>query len=207
MSNQHPIFVFRHGRTVWNAADRIQGALDSPLTEEGRAQAHALGLGLRDAMQVSGIAPADVTVVTSPLGRVRQTVEIACAAAGLDAAHCRIDARLREVTWGDWDGLTRAEIERRYPGALAERSDLKWHHLPPGGESYALAAPRIAQVLADLVGLAASGPVAAFSHGAVGRLLRGLYAGLAPDAITRLDEPQDAFFRLQAGAVSRIAAA
>lgn len=207
MNNPHPIFVFRHGRTEWNAADRIQGALDSPLTEQGRAQAHALGVGLRDTLRAAGIVPGDVMMVSSPLGRVRQTVEIACAAAGLDAARCRCDARLREVTWGEWDGLTRTEIERRWPGALAERNDLKWDHLPPGGESYAMAAPRAKAVLADLVALAARGPIAAFSHGAVGRLLRGAYAGLPPDDITRLDEPQDAFFRLQAGIVTRIAAA
>jgi probable phosphoglycerate mutase len=207
MNHGHPIFVFRHGRTEWNALDRIQGALDSPLTAQGRAQAEALGLGLRVALRAAGIAPAGVVVVASPLGRVRQTVELACAAAGLDAAQCRHDARLREVTWGDWDGLTRSEIEQRWPGALAERNDLKWDHLPPGGESYAMAMPRVQAALADLVALAVQAPVAAFSHGAVGRLLRGAYAGLPTDDITRLDEPQDAFFRLQAGAVTRIAAA
>jgi len=206
MNNPHPIYLFRHGRTEWNAIERIQGALDSSLTGHGRAQARALGATLRDELYVAGIAMQDVAVVSSPLGRVRQTVAIACAAAGIDLAVCRFDDRWREVTWGDWDGMTRAEIERRSPGALGARSKLKWQHRPPGGESYAMAAPRATAALIDLVTLAATRPVAAFSHGAIGRLLRGTYAGLSPDEIVTLDEPQDAFFRLQAGTITRIAA-
>jgi probable phosphoglycerate mutase len=102
--------------------------------------------------------------------------------------------------------LTRTEIERRWPGALSARNDLKWEHQPPDGESYAMAAVRARSVLTELVSSAATRPVAAFSHGAVGRLLRGIYARLSPDEIVWLDEPQDAYFRLQAGAVTRIAA-
>jgi probable phosphoglycerate mutase len=206
MSNAQPIFLFRHGRTEWNAIERIQGALDSPLTVEGRAQARAVGTALRQELQAADIAPTAVAVFASPLGRVRQTVDIACAAAGIDGRDCRFDPRLREVTWGDWDGLTRAEIEQRAPGALAARNDLKWEHRPPGGESYAIAARRARAAMADLVTLAATRPVAVFSHGAIGRLLRGIYAGLVPDEIVQLDEPQDAFYRLQAGAMMRVAA-
>jgi probable phosphoglycerate mutase len=69
-----------------------------------------------------------------------------------------------------------------------------------------MAAVRARSVLTELVRSAATRPVAAFSHGAVGRLLRGIYARLSPDEIVWLDEPQDAYFRLQAGAVTRIAA-
>lgn len=206
MSNPHPIYVFRHGRTEWNTIERIQGALDSPLTAQGRTQARAVGAALRAELQRAGIAPRDVALFASPLGRVRQTVDLACAEAGIDVAQCRFDDRLREVTWGDWDGLTRPEIEQRQPGALARRDSLKWHHQPPGGESYAMAAPRAQAVLADLVTSAATRPVAAFSHGAIGRLLRGAYARLSPDEIVWLDEPQDAFFRLQSGTVTRIEA-
>jgi broad specificity phosphatase PhoE len=69
-----------------------------------------------------------------------------------------------------------------------------------------MAVPRAKAALSELVRLAATRPVAAFSHGAVGRLLRGSYANLPPEEIVWLDEPQDAFFRLQAGAVTRIVA-
>lgn len=206
MKNPHPVYIFRHGRTEWNATGRIQGALDSSLTEEGRRQAQALGGGLREELRVAGIVAKNVALFASPLGRVRQTVALACPAAGLDVCGCRFDERLREVTWGDWDGLTRTEIEERAPGALAARNDLKWEHQPPGGESYAMAAPRARSVLAELVRLAGARPVAAFSHGAIGRLLRGAYTQLSVEEIVGLDEPQDAFFRLQAGVVTRIAA-
>lgn len=199
--NAHPVFLFRHGETEWNASGRIQGRLDSPLTARGRAQARAMGLTLK---RIAGAACAEILLYASPLGRVRETVTLAAEAAGLDIAHCRFDATLAEVTWGEWDGMTRAEIDHRTPGAMAERERAKWRHLPPGGESYEAAARRVRPFLDAVVASAAQRPVALFSHGALGRVLRGLYMALPGEKIVDLDEPQDAFYRLQAGAVARI---
>jgi probable phosphoglycerate mutase len=202
--NAHPIFLFRHGETEWNSAGRIQGRLDSPLTARGRGQARAMGLALK---AVAGATCRDMVVYASPLGRVRETVTLAAEAAELDVAACRFDDTLREITWGAWDGMTRAEIDQRMPGAMAERERAKWAHQPPGGESYATAALRVRPFLDAVLADAAQRPVALFSHGAVGRVLRGLYMALPGEAIVLLDEPQDAFYRLQAGAVARIDAA
>lgn len=199
--NTHPVFLFRHGETEWNAAGRIQGRLDSPLTTRGRQQAHAMGLALK---ATAGAACAQILIYASPLGRVRETVTLAAEAAGIDAAGCRFEDRLREITWGQWDGMTRAEIDQRTPGAMAERERAKWHHLPPGGESYDAAARRVRPFLDAVLTSAAERPVALFSHGALGRLLRGLYLALPAEKIVNLDEPQDAFHRLQAGTVARI---
>ncbi len=201
--NAHPVFLFRHGETEWNSAGRIQGRLDSPLTARGRAQARAMGLALK---AIAGAACGEMLLYASPLGRVRETVTLAAEAAGLDIAACRFEDTLREITWGDWDGMTRAEIDQRTPGAMAERERAKWHHMPPGGESYEAAASRVQPFLQAVVASAAERPVALFSHGAVGRVLRGLYMALPGEKIVDLDEPQDAFYRLQAGAVARIAA-
>jgi broad specificity phosphatase PhoE len=202
--NAHPVFLFRHGETEWNAAGRIQGRLDSPLTARGRAQARAMGLALRS---TAGATCAEMLLYASPLGRVRETVTLAAESAGIDIAACRFDATLAEITWGAWDGMTRAEIDRRTPGAMAERERAKWHHLPPGGESYEAAARRVRPFLDAVLASAAERPVALFSHGAVGRVLRGLYMALPGERIVDLDEPQDAFYRLQAGAVARVDAA
>jgi probable phosphoglycerate mutase len=202
--NTHPVFLFRHGETEWNAVGRIQGRLNSPLTARGREQARAMGRALK---AIAGAACAEMLLYASPLGRVRETVTLAAEAAGLDIAACRFDATLAEITWGEWDGMTRAEIDRRTPGAMAERERAKWDHLPPGGESYQAAARRVQPFLDAVVAGAAERPVALFSHGAVGRVLRGLYMALPGERIVELDEPQDAFYRLQAGAVARIDAA
>lgn len=199
--NAHPIFLFRHGETEWNAQGRIQGRLDSPLTARGRAQARAMGAALR---AIAGTACAEMLLFASPLGRVRETVALAAEAAGLDIASCRFDPTLAEITWGEWDGMTRAEIDQRMPGSMAERERAKWDHQPPAGESYQAAALRVRPLLDAVLASAAERPVSLFSHGAVGRVLRGLYMALPGERIVELDEPQDAFYRLQAGAVARI---
>ncbi len=201
----HPIYLFRHGETVWNAEKRAQGHLDSPLTEAGRAQARAMGVELGRELTRAGYEPPTVIVRASPLGRVRETLAIAAEAAGLvhdDACH---DHRLREMSWGDWDGLNGAQIEAGWPGELALRRQNHWHYAPPNGENYVMAAERAQAALDDIVALAASKPVAVFAHGAIGRVMRGLFLRAPQADILAMDQPQDAFFRLHRGAVDRIA--
>lgn len=189
-----PIFLLRHGQTEWNAIGRIQGRLDSPLTPLGRRQAAALGTALRAALHGT-----DVDLRSSPLGRARETAAIVAGALGLAGTDIRIDERLRELSWGRWDGLTHAEIEAAAPGTLAARYADHWSHVPPEGESYAMGAVRLADLLADL--RERPRPVVLVSHGAVGRVIRGLFAGVPPDATVRLPEPQNAYHRLAGGRV------
>jgi probable phosphoglycerate mutase len=200
----HPIYLFRHGETVWNAEKRAQGHLDSPLTAAGRAQARAMGLALGHELARAGYEPPTVVVRSSPLGRVRETLAFAAEAAGLvhdDACH---DHRLREMSWGDWDGLNGVEIEARFPGQMATRLQDKWSYCPPNGENYFMAAARAQAALDDIVALAADKPVAVFAHGAIGRVLRGLFIRAPQADILAMDQPQDAFYRLHRGAAERI---
>ncbi|MBI3196085.1 MAG: histidine phosphatase family protein [Rhodospirillales bacterium] len=200
----HPVYLFRHGETVWNAERRAQGQLDSPLTAAGRAQAHAMGATLAEELRQAGYEPASVIVRASPLGRVRETLAIAAEAAGLAHDAGCFDHRLRELSWGDWDGLTGAEIEARWPGAMAARQLDRWNYPPPRGESYVMATARTQPALEEIVALAIERPVAVFAHGGIGRILRGLFLR-APDAeILTMDQPQDAFYRLYRGAAARI---
>ena len=203
-SVHHPIYLFRHGETVWNAEKRAQGHLDSPLTETGRAQARAMGLALGQELARAGYEPPAVVVRASPLGRVRATLALAAEAAGLshdDGCH---DHRLREMSWGDWDGLNGAEIEARWPGQMAARRQDHWNYCPPNGESYVMVATRARRALDDIVALAAGKPVAVFAHGGIGRVLRGLFIGATQADIVKMDQPQDAFYRLHRGAAERI---
>ncbi len=202
----HPIYLFRHGETVWNAEKRAQGYLDSPLTPAGEAQARAMGEGLAAELRAAGYAPRDVVVRASPLGRVRQTLAAAAGVASLTHDETCFDDRLREMSWGEWDGLNGAEIEARWPGAMAARRLDHWDYAPPGGENYVMAVERARPALRDIEALASGAPVAVFAHGAIGRVLRGLWLAAPATAILAMDQPQDAFFRLHDGALERIPA-
>ena len=196
------IYLVRHGETEWNREGRVQGHLNSPLTANGEAQARAVGEALRELIDGDGF-----DIVASPLERTRATARIIRRALGLDGAAIATDDRLREISWGDWDGLTFDEIEARDPGELARRRDDRWDHRPPGGESYAGTARRAADWLAgadSLAGADLARPLIAVSHGGIGRLLRGLYGNLPRDQTLALEQPQDAFHRLSDGQVGRI---
>ena len=201
----HPIYLFRHGETVWNAERRAQGFLDSPLTETGREQARAMGRALARELARAGYGPDVVVVRASPLGRVRETLTLAAAEAGLVHDEACHDPRLREMSWGDWDGFTITEIETRWPTEIAARRLDKWNYGPPKGENYVMATERAKPALADIVRLAVDRPVAVFAHGGIGRVLRGLFLGAPQDEILAMDQPQDAFYRLHKGAAERIA--
>src|SRR3984957_8197988 len=100
-----PLYILRHGETEWNRDRRFQGALDSPLTEKGRDQARRFGLALH--RRLGSVTP---VLVSSPLGRTVETMRLACAAAGWDAAQCRLDPDIQEVSLGEFDGLTRDDL-------------------------------------------------------------------------------------------------
>ncbi len=191
------IYLVRHGETVWNREGRMQGRLDSPLTDEGEVQARRIGETLRALIDHG----ASFDVVVSPLGRARRTAEIICKELGWDARACSTDDRLRELSLGEWDGLIQDEIEARFPGARRRRRENHWHHVPPGGESYEMVAARATDWLD---GIAPDRQLVVVAHGAVGRVLRGLYSGLSRVATVALDEPQDAIFGLHGGKIDRI---
>ena len=194
-----PIYLLRHGETLWNTMRRIQGHKDSPLTALGERQAAAMG-----ALLVELIAERDtIDIIASPLGRAAQTATIVARRLGLDPGGIRFDDRLMEMSWGVYDGHTRPEIAAKEPDFFRRRAADHWRFVPPGGESYAMTAARLRAWLAEQIG---HRPLIAVTHGASARILRGLYAGLSPDEIFAADEPQDAIFRLQHGNVQRIEA-
>ncbi len=75
--------------------------------------------------------------MSSPLVRARETMELMRATLGLEPAGYRVDARLAEIAFGEWEGLTYEDVLARDQDVVARRESDKWGFLPPGGESYA----------------------------------------------------------------------
>jgi probable phosphoglycerate mutase len=172
----HKILFIRHGETEFNAQGRLQGQRDIPLNPRGREQASAVGRSLmkqrRD--QITSLDAAGA-FVASPLMRARETIERARAAMQLASNGFRLDAELKELSFGVWEGLTWPEVRARDPKGLEARRADKWNFAPPRGESYATLAARIGGWLDDQ-----TGDRFVASHGGVARALMVLIGGLDP---------------------------
>lgn len=159
--SQPEVWLIRHGETQWSAAGRHTGRTDLELTEAGREAA----LQLRT--RVAGVTFG--AVVTSPLRRARET----CTLTGLgDRAEIVND--LHEWEYGDYEGLTTAEVRAARPGWSV------WRDGCPGGETADAVGARVDRVIARLRN--EDGPVAVFGHGHCLRVLGARWAGLPPQA-------------------------
>lgn len=133
------LIMLRHGQTEFNAGSRMQGQLDSELSELGRAQAIA-------AAEVLGKSQ-PLLIVSSDLHRAYDTAIKLGERTGLPI---RVDPRLRETHLGVWQGLTHTEVDAQAPGArLVWREDATW--APHGGESRVDVAARSVPLIAELV--------------------------------------------------------
>lgn len=176
------IYFIRHGETDWNAEARYQGQADIPMNERGRAQARRNGEKLRQLLPE--IARADF--IASPLARARETMEIVRSTLGLAPGDFRIDDRLKEAHYGDWQGTLATDLPRIDLEGMRARTRDPFHWRPHGGESYedlmARTLPWLDSVVRDAV---------VVSHGGVSRVLRGHILGLDVNSVPGLDVPQD----------------
>jgi probable phosphoglycerate mutase len=153
------ILLARHGETEWNRVGRWQGHADPPLNQTGRRQAAELA----DRLGRDGIS----AVYSSDLARARET---ACAVArrlGLEVVE---DRGLREIDVGSWSGLTRAEVEQRFPDGYASWLAGEIGH---DGETREQLTARVVAAIATIA--ARHGPddnVLVVTHGGVIRALR-----------------------------------
>ena len=152
------IHVIRHGETAWTESRRHTGLTDIPLTERGEQQARRFGEHLR--------RRSFAHVFTSPLQRARRTCELA----GFGAA--RIDPDLVEWNYGNYDGLTTAEIVQQRPGWQLFRDGC------PGGESVTEVGARADRVIGRLRALDID--VLLFSSGHFMRVFAARWLGLDP---------------------------
>jgi probable phosphoglycerate mutase len=167
------LIFLRHGETDWNASGRLQGQKDIPLNARGRDQAAAVGRDVAKFLGRDGLAAQDF--IASPMLRTRQTMQIAREAMGLAPFDYQLDERLKEITFGTWEGLTWREVTARDPEGAAGRVTDKWGYTPPEGESYATLCERVAPWLASV-----NGDTVVVSHGGVARAFLHLLAGVEP---------------------------
>ncbi|MFV3073875.1 histidine phosphatase family protein [Niveispirillum fermenti] len=191
----HPILLVRHGQTRWNVEARCQGQMDSDLTEKGRAQADQVGRILRTLLAAIPGGRDGVRLVSSPLGRTQETTRIINRHLDLPVT---LDARLAEVSFGDWEGMTRPEIEAANPW-LAAHGPHGWQFHAPNGERFDGVLERLLSFLAVV-----DRPTIAISHGMTGRVLRGHYAGQDQATCCALPVPQDRVFRLSRHGVEEL---
>ena len=149
------LILVRHGETALTAQGRYSGRGDVPLSEQGEAQAMAA------AGRVAGISREVTAVVSSPLRRCTRTAELI--AADLGNVKVTVLPELIECDFGDWEGLTFAEVRERWPAELDRWLD-STSVAPPGGESFQTVAKRVRGALATLQSAYPSGTVVVVSH-------------------------------------------
>lgn len=191
-------YFIRHGETDWNAERRLQGQLDIPLNARGRAQAAKCGEILRDLLAVGGHAVTDFAFVASPLSRASETMEIAREGLGLSRKGYASDDRVRELSFGRWEGLTYQDVRKLDRSVLAVRERDKWNFSPPGGESYAQLLVRVREWHAGV-----SGNLVVAAHGGVARVLMVLYGVKAPEDATQGDVVQGVVYGFGQGVMTR----
>ena len=168
--NTTRLYLIRHGETEENRRGILVGSTDVPLAETGREQAIALGKLAR------GLAVD--AVYSSPLQRA---VETALLAFGKDA-RIVTDSRLRELHFGEWEGLPFAEIAGRYPEVWS-RWLQDWENTPiPGADDFAEFARRLLGCCDEILQAHEGGSVAVVSHGGCLRAVFAHYFSGAPGA-------------------------
>jgi len=160
-AREREIVLVRHGETEWTLSGQHTGTSDIPLTDHGKAQGELVRAWLA--------GRAFERVLTSPLERAAET----CRLAGFgEQAERR--SELVEWDYGEYEGLTTAQIRERNPGWFL------WRDGCPGGETADDVAARVDPVIAQLREL--DGDAALFAHGHLLRVLTARWLGLEPAA-------------------------
>jgi len=155
------IYLLRHGALGAGRRDRFIGQLDLPLAPDGIAQAEALGEVLRE-------RPIDA-IYCSDLARSQQTAKII---AGQTAIPIEVCSALREISLGDWEGLSRREVAARFPADYAARGDDLENYRVPGGESFADCRQRVLTAWEEILRGGGGGQrIVVVGHAGVNRLL------------------------------------
>ena len=192
------LILVRHGESEWNRAGRIQGQVNSPLTDLGINQAKAI----RD--HLSGILlNQELEIYTSPLDRAIQTAEIIAQGIDHPSSKIIIEERLNDFNVGEisgtfgWDKVAEIFPEQ---AQLRLQDPMRFH--PSGGESGAEFEARLRSLLEDLMD---DGTLKLMvSHGIVNKFIRGILKNLSGKEMVELGESQNTIYRLEQGEETEI---
>ena len=184
------LILIRHGQTDWNAERRFQGQRDIPLNSVGRSQAHGNGRTLKSWFAISGQDPDQFRWLASPLGRCCSTMETVQEVVGVQSRSYITDQRLKEITFGDWEGSTSDNLKVYEADLWKQRKADKWSFVPPNGESYEMLSDRVREFV-DYALDADPMDTVVVSHGGVMRVLQGLLLGVQPERQPELLIAQD----------------
>ena len=191
--NLTTLILVRHGESEWNRAGRIQGQVNSPLTDLGISQAGAISDYL------SGIfLNQELEIYSSPLERAIQTAQII--AKGIDclSSEVIIEERLNDFNLGEisgtygWDKVAEIFPEQ---AQLRLKDPMRFH--PSGGESGAEFEARLRSLMEDLKGEDTTKLLV--SHGIVNKFIRGIYKNISGKEMINLGESQNTIYCLEHG--------
>jgi broad specificity phosphatase PhoE len=194
------VYYIRHGETDWNVGGRLQGRRDVPLNAHGCEQAARCGEILRDLFARDHSDPSELDYVSSPLARASATMGLARGVLGLPARGFRIEPRLSEISFGEWEGSTIAQLHEHDPQRIAQREHDKWHFQPPGGESYQAMSLRIRDWYESL-----TRDTVAAAHGGTARGLIAILGIAKPAAAPLVDIAQGVVYVFQGDRMTRYA--
>ena len=163
------IFLVRHGATMLTAEDRFAGSTDVKLSDDGRSQASRLA----ERLSLENVA----AIYASDLSRTQETARILAAPHKLDV---RPIPGLREISHGHWEGMTRKEVEAKWPIEADEWEADPFTFAPAGGESGLAVTARALPALLEMVRTHPEQQVIAVSHKATIRLILSSLLGFDP---------------------------
>jgi len=192
------VYFIRHGETDWNVEGRLQGRRDIPVNARGRMQAAQSGALLRDLLVRDGRTVAELDFVASPLLRACETMRAVRNVLGVPPDDFRTEAQLTEISFGEWEGFTLAEMRVRDPlGSVAREQD-KWSFTAPGGESYRAMSERMGRWYESL-----TADTVAVAHGGTARGLMAHLKHCHAAAAPLVDIVQGAVYVFAPGTLSR----
>ena len=161
------LYMVRHGQTAASRENRFSGSSDPPLTEVGEAMARAFA-DVYAALKWEAI-------YTSPMLRTRQTTEALCLRTGMQLT---IEEGLKEIDYGEWEGLRQDEVKQRWTDAFAYWADDVASRGTPGGETAFHVAARAMRVVEQIRTRHQEGNVLIVSHKATLRIITCALLGL-----------------------------
>ena len=194
----HTLYYIRHGETEWNAAGRFQGTQDIPLNDKGRGQAADAGRVLGDLIRRNSHDHTALPYISSPLGRARETMELIRGALTLPTAGYSLDPRLREIGYGQWEGMTLPQMEQHDAATFASRKADVWNVAAPGGESYASVTARMREWFEQL-----AGDTVVVAHGGTMRALMVALGVKTPAEASGVPIGQGVVYVFSGGAVAK----